>query len=381
MSFPEFNYTLIKDRLCDSKTFQRILKEAQDTNDDFKTLRTVITPTDTIGVLHFVQYPADGALTDKPIFGRVIVTKYYPTEAPVVHIFTKTDRYNVDIFNSSCYNLTSLHSSACFDILNAGYGGTWKPDFTISALLASLLQAIVSVSVPQQHGSDVKEFVTMEKLDKLDKNVFYTYNKYKAYIPAGRIIEKVQGTSVDTRSFKFPKKFTDTRGKFESFLWSDPFTLEDIRDNGPLSIGIDLFDLKNNKSTVFSVVMTSTQGDLVGKDPNTILFRNGVTGTAAVKEKKKSTVWFYHGVPLNDDNSEIIVTVTSNQFVMNYKKDNNFFIHGDYPVAYFRDPSLLKIPFRLCIYLKNKNNGIPVSVNLKEHKQTFIQNTDDFELL
>lgn len=40
--------------------------------------------------------------------------------------------------------------------------------------------------------------------------------------------------------------------------------------------------------------------DLQGKKLNTILFRNGVTATAAKKLKNKNISWFYHGRPLNN---------------------------------------------------------------------------------
>jgi ubiquitin-protein ligase len=255
IAFPEFDYSKIKDQLCSAATFARVLKEVNDTNDDFLSLRTDIIQTETVGILHFVQYPADGALCNKPIFGRIIFNRYYPSSPPVVHIFTRTDRYNVDIFNSNCYNMSYLSSSACFDILKTKeHGGTWVPDITISALLASLLQSIVSVSVPQQYGGEIKEFVTMEKLEHIHNNVQTVLIKYERYMPPGRVIEKFKGHPIETDYFSFPRNEISTRRSMEQSLISEKFVLSNIN---ALSIEIDLSDLQNNLSTVFSIVMTT----------------------------------------------------------------------------------------------------------------------------
>jgi len=376
--FPEFDYSKFANKLCDAKTFTRVLREVEDTNADFKTLRTLITPTETIGVLHFVQYPADGVLADKPIFGRLIIPKYYPNEAPVIHIFTITGRFNVDAYHYKCYNTNDLSSSVCFDILTTGYGGTWNPDYTVSALLASLMQAIVSITVPQKGGGFIQEWVSMEKLESAHNNVLNTFNKYRMYIPSGRIIEKMKASPIHTRGLSFPSDSFSTNDNNESFLISDPIKL----DEGPFSVEIDPSDLYNNRSTVFSIVLTNNNKDIFGKDKNTILFRNGITGTAATKKKGKPIVWFYHGIPFNDSSIRLNVTITSNQFTISYYRQEDVYIHGDYPVAYFRDPELLNEKFYLVLYLKNKNKGKTVQIIIKsdpndEHSKGFIQNTND----
>jgi ubiquitin-protein ligase len=376
--FPEFDYDVIKNNLCSLQTFQRVLAEIKNLNDDFFTLRTIIKETEFVGVLHFIQYPADGALSDKPIFGRIIITNTYPETAPIVHIFTRTERFNVDVYNSYCYDLKSLHSSACFDILNAGYGGTWQKDFTISALLASLLQSIVSIDVPQQYGSPIKEFVTMEKLDTITESVKHTFNKYRKYIPEGRLIKKTDPVTIDTVNFKFDKPIFST--ETETTVKSKPFTLGTMNSSS-MSIGIDCSDLAKNKSTVFSIVMTTNPADLTGKKKDTILFRNGVTGTAAKKLANKETLWFYHGIPLNENCIKLVVTVTSTQFTICYEQNGFYYIHGDYPVAYFREPELSDKQFYLCLYLKNKNRGHASEIKLFNTKVGLIQNTDDFEIV
>jgi ubiquitin-protein ligase len=55
---------------------------------------------DTIGILHYLMYPADGAMADKPLCGRVLIPKEYPELPPVVHLLTPTNRYNVDVYNA-----------------------------------------------------------------------------------------------------------------------------------------------------------------------------------------------------------------------------------------------------------------------------------------
>jgi ubiquitin-protein ligase len=392
--FREFDYSTISDKLCSPQTFVRILKEISDTNDDFKTLRTIIKETETVGVLHFVQYPADGALADKPIFGRIIVTKYYPSEAPVVHIFTKTDRYNVDVFHSNCYSLNGLSSSVCFDILTTGYGGTWNPEYTISALLASLLQAIVSSSVPQKYGPDIKEFVSMEKLTNINRQVQMTYDKYKGLIPAGRIIEKTTGFPIKTVNVPFSYNVeagSRLYPKLESVVHStvkgnpNPVIMSSKGfklNEGPFSVLIDCSELNVNPSTVFSIILGTNKDDLFGTKKDTILFRNGVTGTAATKEQGKPILWFYHGIPLNDPDGLLLnVTITDNQFVISYKKEDKWLIHGDYPVAYFRDQILFEKTFYLSVYMKNKNSGYPVNVRISNSPEGYIQNLDEFVIV
>src|SRR5574343_600207 len=292
LEYPEFDYETIRHKLCSAQTFQRVLKEASDVNSEFHTLRTIIKAADTVGVLHFVQYPADGALTNKPIFGRILIPRDYPENPPIVHIFTKTERWNVDIYNGYCYRLDDMHSSACFDILRSeDDGGTWKPEFTLSALLASLLQSIVSINVPQEYGSDIKEFVSMEKLESIYKNVSTTYNKYSQYIPEEArvescVINKVSPVPIETNKLEFIQN--SFSAMTEMVLESNPFKLSDIKDS--LSIGIDCSNLYKNMSTVFSIVLTTNPDDLTGKKNETVLFRNGVTGTAAKKVPYRQTL-------------------------------------------------------------------------------------------
>ena len=63
---------------------------------------------------------------------------------PTVKLYTPTKRYNVDVYRYALESDTS-DSSMCFDILRAeAHGGSWKPEYTLSSLFASLMSAIVS---------------------------------------------------------------------------------------------------------------------------------------------------------------------------------------------------------------------------------------------
>lgn len=81
--------------------YKRVIKEMIDVNEDFHTLRTVVTPSVSgmMNVFNFVMYPNDGAFCSLPLIGRIIIPNSYPKNPPVFHLFTKTNRYNLDVFN------------------------------------------------------------------------------------------------------------------------------------------------------------------------------------------------------------------------------------------------------------------------------------------
>ncbi len=386
--FREFDYSKISDKLCTLYNYKRIQKEVSDVNNDFKTLRTRMElHPDFMGIIHFIQYPNDGAITGRPVCGRIIILKEYPNIPPVVHIFTKVHRYNVDIFNTHAYSLESLHSSSCFDILNVGSGrnndGSWKSDYTLSALISSLMQSIVSLVVPQQYGADIKEFVTMEKLLNIHKSIDYTYAKYSSLMPTGIIIQGIESFPIKTKSyFTFQNKFLrSNKNNKDNIIISEPFEITDSK-----CIEIDLKELNNNPSTVFSIILTSDPTDLVGKNPKTILFRNGVTGTAATKKFNKPIIWFYHGKPLNQENVKINVSLCE-EFTISYLENDKYIIHGDLPVSFLRSKELvtyftdIHTPMYLCILLKNKSEGKQVSIYMSEPEYGYFSKDDSYTLL
>jgi ubiquitin-protein ligase len=317
------------------------------------------------------MYPADGAMADKPLCGRLLIPRDYPNVPPVMHLLTTTNRYNVDVYRGYAEpsNLQYLHSSMCFDILKSkNNGGIWEPDYTLSALISSLLQTIVSVNVLQTNGTEVKEFVSMEKLGSIHKNVEMTYNQYKAIMPTRREIVHVEGVQVETKHLKFPEQVTSLKNNQDLIIESGPIFLQlpdDKMKENVYTIGFDLTDLKANLSTVFSIILSNAPKDPLGKKAKTILMRNGVTATAAKKKEDGITDWFYHGKPMNQDDLKLIVTIGYNQFCISYLENDRKIVHGDSPVSFLTPDDIGKVakqPFYLSVLLKNK--GGP-SINVK----------------
>ena len=364
--------------LCTSNAWKRVLREAQEINANFRSLKTCIgVVTDTIGALHFLLYPGDGAMADKPLCGRILIPRDYPTIPPVVHLFTRTNRYNVDIYNyfTEPDMLQDMHSSMCFDILRPkSQHGIWNPEYTLSALISSLLQAIVSIKVAQEGGGEVAEFVSMEKLSSIHKSVETTYSHYHDIMPSRKEIIHLQGMQVPTKHFKFPEKMATYKHNQDLIIQSNPIFLqvpdEKIVDN-VYSIGFDLSDLKTNPATVFSIILSNDPWDPVGRKRETILIRNGVTATAAKKRFGTPMDWFYHGKPMNESDLKLIVTIGHNQFCISYYDGERKAIHGDFPVSYLTRAeigSVGKQPFYLSVLLKNKGGpSITVKTFMPEH--------------
>ena len=132
------------------------MREIHDVNDDFFSLRTIISPSTNgmLNLFNFVMFPNDGAFCSLPLIGRIIIPQSYPTNPPVFHLFTRTNRYNLDVFNFYAQNNSFDTSSICFDIVKPinNLQSTWKPQYTISTIFASIMDAIVSYKVPQMYG-------------------------------------------------------------------------------------------------------------------------------------------------------------------------------------------------------------------------------------
>jgi ubiquitin-protein ligase len=355
---------------CSLKNWIRVLKETDDVLSEVLTLRCFISPVeDFVGVLHFLISPADGSMADKFLCGRVLFTSEYPNRPPIVQVFTTTSRYNVDVFNYATSGTQS--SSLCFDILRSKeQGGIWMPEYTLSALMASLMLAITSFKVPQQYGPDKEEYVSMEKLHFIDKNIWKTLTVHKSVMPQPRPFRKIIPVAVPSTHFEFPRIKDNsfmTASRAEVIYSSLPIHLQ-TNKNTCYSIGIDLSEMKNNPFTVFSIVLSTSQTDMTGKEKSTVLLRNGVTATSAKKLENKSIEWFYHGVPMNDDNLQLIVTVGMNQFTICYKTDKhpNYIVHGDCAVSFLTPAEIGNVkgkPFYLNLYTKTKK-GDPVKVTL-----------------
>ncbi len=369
-------YNLMASSISNTKSVRRVLNEIDDVNNDFHSLRTLIRPTEKVNEYSFVLFPNDGAMSHLPLIGEFIIPSLYPADPPVIHLFTRTGRYNVDVYSSYVGNPN--HSTLCFDILrSAAQGGTWDPSYTISCLFASLMQALVCVNVPQEYGGDKPEFVSMEKMHNIKRAARVTYEKNKQRIPVLPVVPHVTAVTVDAKPLLFTKTGDPSRN-LTSLSFQD-------KDNVYVSQPIDLqgkpfchsvrLDLDNlHPFVVFSVILSNTQGsDLVGTKGSTVLIRNGVTGTAARKRAGEKIVWNYHGKPLNDKNLTVAITVTNEQFTMAYRADgtgsDEYIVHGDTAISKLDVNTIgdaSEGPFYLTIYLRRKS-GEGGFINILNH--------------
>lgn len=354
----------------------RVCREVADVNADFHSLRTVLKETANKNKWDFVMFPNDGAMSHLPLIGELVIPPMYPRYPPVLHLFTITRRWNVDVYHSQRYD--DNHSTMCFDMLRSKeHGGTWESSYTISCLFASLMQALVTPRVPQEYGGDVLEYVSMEKLEGIKRQVHQTYLEHKDRIPRLPVVPTITATSIRAKPFRFthirghrPTKRLDFTG--HDVYVSQPISIQGTRPESWSA----LLDLNNlHPSVVFSVVLSNKPGtDLFGNENETILLRNGVTGTAAKKVANNKLLWFYHGKPLNDGNLSVSITVTQDQFTMSYHADgtahDTFLVHGDTPISKLGKAQIGDVEnmsFYLNIYLKLKS-GRPGFINVLDQK-------------
>ncbi|GAP87532.1 hypothetical protein SAMD00023353_2600120 [Rosellinia necatrix] len=340
---------------------KRIWKEIKDVNSDFFNLRTIIAPApdDDFSQFYFAMSPNDGAMAHMTLAGCLYIPSTYPASPPVVHLYTKTGRYNVDVFRNAIGDKT--RSTLCFDILRSKeHGGIWKPEYSISSLLASLMSAIVSFYVPQQHGGDMAEFVSMGKLRDVKIAAVETYKRYKHLLPSLPEIPLVKARMVPAKQMSFPATIAV---ESETLVTSGPIYLQ-TSDTTLHSFAADLSEL--HEGIVFSVVLSSSETDITGKGPDTVLVRNGVTATAARKCAGKPTQWFYHGKPMNDGDMRLHVTIGRDQMTLAYYSNGERYVHGDCPVSRLwpsQIGNVQDIPFYVHIYMKKKF-GNPATIQL-----------------
>jgi ubiquitin-protein ligase len=350
---------------------KRVIKEALEVNADFHNLRTIICedPAGHINTLYYLMLPNDGAFCHLPLLGRIIIPFNYPKVPPIFHMLTITGRANVDIFHY--YASSNLpHSSMCFDIFKDPYdysnASTWKPTYTISTIVASLLQSLVSYMVPQMGGGyEHPEAVTMEQLKACYENSIKTLEAYVNYVPEIPSLPGIRAFQIpNITPIQFPQQIFANSDKpfFHQLIISPPMFLQSHKS---YSVGFDLSGLTDNY--VCSFVLTNNPRDLEGRNPKTILFRNGVTATAARKTPlHNKTTWFYHGKPLNLGHMKFAITITSNQMTCSYQDETTggvWVVHGDCALSRLDKEivgSLKNQTFFLVVYLKRKSgsNGI-----------------------
>jgi ubiquitin-protein ligase len=209
-----------------------------------------------------------------PLIGELVIRPSYPLDPPVLHLFTATNRWNVDVYRSHLYN--DNHSTMCFDILRSkSNGGTWHPKYTISCLFASLIQALVTPRVPQEYGPDLLEFVSMEKLESIKKQVSNTYHDHKSRIPRLPVIPTIVATPVPAEPLIFlhawghsPATALEFRGN-DTYV-SQPIYLQNANKDRAWSAILDLNNL--HPGVVFSVILSNKRGtDHLGSRNDTIL--------------------------------------------------------------------------------------------------------------
>ncbi len=298
----------------DPNIYKRVVREMNEVNEDFHSLRTVVTPSvnGMMNVFNFVMYPNDGAFCSLPLIGRIVIPKNYPVNPPVFHLFTRTNRYNLDVFNSYAVNNNMENSSICFDLVKpiTMNVSTWRPEFTISTVFASIMSAIVSYKVEQMYGGFKDEAVSMESLKSSMENVKNEIkNRWKEISKLPKI-PIVKAARFMCQEIRFPGlseyEYYDFK-KGEENIVSEPIKLQ-IKGWGSWTAE---FNLKNlTAEYVLSFILTNNPKDIKGNSSQTIIFRNGVTATAAKKLPNKGVNWFYHGKPLNNGDMSLNITIT-----------------------------------------------------------------------
>ncbi|KAH7068963.1 hypothetical protein BKA63DRAFT_556332 [Paraphoma chrysanthemicola] len=339
-----------------AKTLRRIWMEVKEVNADFFNLRTVISPdlvNDDAKRFDFIMSPNDGAMAHLILVGKLHIPARYPVEPPIVQLYTRTQRLNVDAYRHSIGNETP-HSSMCFDILRSeAAGGTWKPEYTLSSLFASLMSAIVSFYVTQQHSNTERpEYISMATLRTVKQDAKKVYEEHKDHLPEIPRIPLVEATQVRAKSLFAPQ---DIEAGSPELLISEPIFLQTGSDEVH-SFAIDLSNL--HAGVIFSVILSNST-DLVGKKSDTVLVRNGVTATAARKRAGNPTKWFYHGKPMNDGDMRLHVSIGRDQMTFaHYEgKEGKLYVHGDCPVSRLDEKSIgdvKDVPFYVHIYTKVK---------------------------
>ncbi|CAG9978369.1 unnamed protein product [Clonostachys byssicola] len=336
-----------------AKILKRLLKEIDDVNADFFNLRTVISldPEDDMTRFSFIMLPNDGAMAHLTLVGAMYIPDTYPESPPVIHLYTRTGRYNVDVFRGQLGNKNA--SSLCFNILRAkSKDGTWDEDFTISALFASLMSAIVSFYVPQEGGYSRPEYVSMETLRNVKLYVRESYNAHKDRMPAVPQIPLVEATMVKAKQMNFPPEII--AGETER-VTAGPIFLQ-TRNSAVHSFAVDLSGL--HEGIIFSVILSNSETDLLGKKSGTVLVRNGVTASAARKRAGEPLRWFYHGKPMNDGDMRLHVTIGADQMTLVYNANGRRYVHGDCPLSRLTPLEIgdvRGVPFYVHIYTKKKS--------------------------
>src|SRR2546430_1958781 len=151
----------------------------------------------------------------------------------------------------------------CFDIFRSRQnGGTWDSKYTISCLFASLMQALVTPTVPQEYGYDLYEFVSMEKLEGIKRSVQTTYLRHKEKIPRLPEVPTIRATAIPAKPMRFMHPLRQTSTRTLEFKGSDTYVSQQIYlQTTRGEAWSTLLDLNNlHPGVVFSAILSNKPG-------------------------------------------------------------------------------------------------------------------------
>jgi hypothetical protein len=211
---------------------------------------------------------------------------------------------------------------------------------------------ILTVNVTQSCGTVIPEYVTMEKLASVKLSASKVLAQHARHLPFIPPIPVVKATPVPAVPLFAPQTFD---AGVPGVLTSSPFFLQDNSDVvRTFAVDLSALDL----DIVFSVILSNSKTDFVGRKADTILVRNGVTATAARKVVGKKTQWFYHGKPMNDGDMLLHVSVGRDQMTFAYQEDGKMIVHGDCPVSRLGKGDIgdvVGVPFFVHVVTKDKS--------------------------
>jgi hypothetical protein len=211
---------------------------------------------------------------------------------------------------------------------------------------------MLTVNVTQSCGTEIPEYVTMEKLAAVKRSASKVLAQHAHHLPSIPPIPVVKATPVPAVPLFAPQTFD---AGVPGLLTSSPFFLQTNSDVVH-TFAVDLSAL--DPDIVFSVILSNSKTDFVGRKADTILVRNGVTATAARKVVGKKTQWFYHGKPMNDGDMRLHVSVGRDQMTFAYQEGGEMIVHGDCPVSRLGKGNIGDVegvPFFVHILTKDKS--------------------------
>ena len=194
----------------------------------------------------------------------------------------------------------------------------------------------------------------MEKLAKIKLSASAVLAQHARHLPSIPSIPLVKARPVPAVALFPPQTFA---AGAPAVLTSPPILLQTDSDVVH-TFAVDLSALR--KYIIFSVILSNSATDFLGRELGTVLVRNGVTATAARKVVGKKIQWFYHGKPMNDGDMRLHVSVGRDQMTFAYHHDGEMIVHGDCPVSRLGKQDVGNVegvPFFVHIVTRDKSVG------------------------